>query len=347
VTEAGAQLSTRLTERLGIRHPVLLGGMGSGTGPALVAAVSEAGGLGIQGCAGRSPAEIAGLAAAVRAATARPFGLNLLLFLADAAAVAAVLAARPAVVSTAWARPEDDLDALFARVHDAGARVVHMVSTLAEARRAAAAGADVVVAQGTEGGGHVGLMGTMVLAPLVARALPQLPVLAAGGVADGAGLAAALMLGCDGVLLGTRFLATPEAPLPDGLKRAIVDSDGHHTLLTELPDVASGNVWPGAYARVERNRFVETWLGREGELRARRAEVAARLRRAWEAGDAAEAVLYTGQTAGLIDAVEPAAAVVARVVAEAAALLRERAPALLAGGAPGDPAVTPALRGAP
>jgi NAD(P)H-dependent flavin oxidoreductase YrpB (nitropropane dioxygenase family) len=308
--------------------------MGSGTGPALVAAVSGAGGLGIQGCAGRTPAEIAGLAAAIRELTPRPFGLNLLLFRADAAAVAAVLAARPAVLSTAWARPADDLAALFARAHAAGARVVHMVSTLAEARRAAAAGADVLVAQGTEGGGHVGLMGTMVLAPMVARALPDLPVLAAGGVADGAGLAAALLLGCEGVLLGTRFLATPEAPLPERFKRAIVESDGHRTLLTEVPDVASGTVWPGAYARVERNRFVERWLGREGELRARQQEVAAGLQRALEAGDPEEAVLYTGQTAGLIEAVEPAAAVVARVVAEAAALLRERAPALLAG-APG------------
>jgi len=312
VTQAGAVLRTRLTERFGIRHPVLLGGMGSGTGPALVAAVSAAGGLGIQGCAGRSPAEIAALAAAIREATDRPFGLNLLLFQADAAAIDAVLAARPAVVSTAWARPEADLAGLFARVHDAGARAVHMVATAGEARRAAAAGADAVVAQGTEGGGHVGLMGTMVLAPMVARALP----------------------GCDGVLLGTRFLATPEAPLPDRLKQVIVDSDGHGTLLTELPDVASGNVWPGAYARVERNRWIETWLGREGELRARQPEVAERLRRAREAGDVDAALLYTGQTAGLIDAVEPAATVVARVVAEAAALLGQRAPSLLAGGAP-------------
>jgi NAD(P)H-dependent flavin oxidoreductase YrpB (nitropropane dioxygenase family) len=314
--------------------------MGSGTGPALVAAVSGAGGLGIQGCAGRTPAEIAGLAAAIRELTPRPFGLNLLLFRADAAAVAAVLAARPAVLSTAWARPADDLAALFARAHAAGARVVHMVSTLAEARRAAAAGADVLVAQGTEGGGHVGLMGTMVLAPMVARALPDLPVLAAGGVADGAGLAAALLLGCEGVLLGTRFLATPEAPLPDAFKRVIVESDGHHTQLTEVPDVASGTVWPGAYARVERNRFVERWLGREGELRARQAEVAARLQRAREAGDVDEAVLYTGQTAGLIEGVAPAADVVTGVVAEAAALLRERAPALL-GHAPGGPGAPP------
>jgi NAD(P)H-dependent flavin oxidoreductase YrpB (nitropropane dioxygenase family) len=174
-------ITTSICSLLGIRHPVVLGGMGTGTNPALVAAVSNAGGLGIQGCAGRSPAEIAELAAAIRGLTDRPFGLNLLLFLATEEAVAAVLAARPAVVSTAWAGPEYDLDRLFGRVHEAGATVMHMVSTVAEARRAAAAGADVIVAQGTEGGGHVGLMGTIVLVPLVARALAPLPVLADGG----------------------------------------------------------------------------------------------------------------------------------------------------------------------
>ncbi|MBA2450950.1 MAG: nitronate monooxygenase [Chloroflexi bacterium] len=315
-------LKTRATTRLGVTHPVILGGMGAGTSPALVAAVSNAGGLGIQGCAGRTPEEIARLAETIRGLTERPFGLNLLLFLADEAAVAAVLTARPTVLSTAWAGPTYDLAGLFARAHDAGALVMHMVSTVAEAHRAAAAGADVIVAQGTEGGGHVGLMGTMVLVPMVARALPNLPVLAAGGVADGAGLAAALMLGADGVLLGTRFLATPEAPLPASYKQVIVESDGHNTLVTEIPDIASGNVWPGAYARVERNRFVERWLGREGELRYRQAEVAAHLRQARATGDVSEAILYTGQTAGLIDAVEPAATIVERVVAEATALLR-------------------------
>ena len=117
------------------------------------------------------------------------------------------------------------------------------------------AGADVIVAQGTEGGGHVGLMGTMVLVPQVVRAVAPLPVLAAGGVADGAGLAASLMLGAEGVLLGTRFLATPEAPLPDAYKQAICASTGDDTLLTEMPDVVAGRVWPGAFARVLRNRL--------------------------------------------------------------------------------------------
>jgi NAD(P)H-dependent flavin oxidoreductase YrpB (nitropropane dioxygenase family) len=272
---------------------------------------------------------VAGQAAAIRQHTDRPFGLNLLLFIADDAAVEAVLAARPAVFSTAWAWPDQDLRALFARAHDVGCVVMHMVSTLLEAERSADAGADILVAQGTDGGGHIGLMGTMVFVPQVVRAVAPVPVLAAGGVADGAGLAAALMLGAEGVLLGTRFLATPEAPLPESYKRVLVESDGHDTLVTEIPDVASGRVWPGAYARVARNRFVEEWLGREGELRARQKEVAARLQAARAQGDADYGILYLGQTAGLIDAIEPAGALVERIASEAESLLRERAPGLI------------------
>ena len=317
-------MRTRACELFGIQHPVVLGGMGSGTSPELVAAVSNGGGLGVQGCAGRSPDQIARLADAIRAATDRPFGLNLVLFLADAAAIDAVLSAGPPVVSTAWPWPDFDLAALFARAHATGARVMHMVSTVHEARRAAEAGADIIVAQGAEGGGHVGLMGTIVLVPQVVRAVAPLPVLAAGGIADGAGLAAALTLGAEGVLLGTRFLATPEAPLPDAYKEAICRSDGHDTLLTELHDVITGQVWPGAFARVLRTPFVQEWLGREGEVRQRRAELLQRIRRAREQGDVANGSLLIGQDAGLIDRVEPAREVVQRMVREAEAILSRR-----------------------
>jgi len=192
-----------------------------------------------------------------------------------------------------------------------------MVSTVDEAGRAAEGGADVIVAQGTEGGGHVGLMGTLVLVPQVVRAVAPVPVLAAGGVADGAGLAAALALGAEGVLLGTRFLATLEAPLPESFKRAICAGNGHDTLLTEIPDIASGRVFPGAYLRVRRNRFIEEWMGREGELRRHRSEVAARMRRARELGDADAGTLLLGQTAGLIHEIEPAGQIVQRIVREA------------------------------
>jgi NAD(P)H-dependent flavin oxidoreductase YrpB (nitropropane dioxygenase family) len=304
--------------------------MSTGTNPDLVMAVSNAGGLGVQGCAGRPPADIAGLASTIRAgATGKPFGLNLLLFMANDAAVDAVLAARPPVFSTAWPTPEHDLAQLFARAHEIGAVVMHMVSTVHDARRAADAGVDVVVAQGSEGGGHVGLMGSMVLVPQVVRAVAPLPVLAAGGIADGAGLAAALMLGAEGVLLGTRLLATPEAPLPEGFKEAICRSDGHDTLLTELPDVISEQVWPGAFARVMRTPFIQEWLGREGEVRQRRAELLRRVQRARQEGDVDNGTLLIGQDAGLIDRIEPAGEIVQRLVREAEDLLSQRAAEVL------------------
>ena len=315
-------LRTRACALLGIEHPVVLGGMGTGTSPDLVAEVSRAGGLGILGATRQSPPELAAEVEEIRRRTDRPFGLNLLLFLADEERFAGLLAARPRVLSFAWARPEQDLASYFARSHEVGALVMHMVSRVDEARRASEAGADVIVAQGTEGGGHIGLMGTLPLVPMVVDAVAPIPVLAAGGVADGRGLAAALALGAEGVLLGTRFLATPEAPIPDSHKQAIVDSDGHDTLATEIPDIAVGQVWPGAYARVIRNRFVEEWLGREGELRRRQAEVGTRIRLARAEGDRDNVPLMVGQTAGLIDAIEPAAELVRRISADAEAILR-------------------------
>ncbi len=295
--------------------------MGSATGAELAAAVSNAGGLGMVGCVGRAPDWIADTAREIREKTDRPFGLNLLLFDADRAALNAVFDARPPVFSTAWAWPEQDLRDLFSRAHGLGARVVHMVSGVPEALRAVEAGADAIVAQGTEGGGHVGLMGTMALVPQVVRAVAPVPVLAAGGIATGEGLAAALVLGAEGVLVGTRFLATPEAPVADGLKKVILASDGHDTVLTEIPDIARGRVWPGAYSRVVRNRLIETWAGREGELRARRGEVGPAMVRAFQTGDADGAPLFIGQDAGLIDAIVPAAEIVSRMVTEAEAAL--------------------------
>lgn len=318
-------ITTRATTALGITQPVALGGMSSGfTDARLVAAVSEAGGLGILGVSRLEPDEITAAAAEIRTRTHRPFGLNLLLF-ESAESVDAVLATRPAVFSTAWPSPEQDLREIFDRAHEAGAVVVHMVPTLADAVSAAEAGADVIVAQGTEGGGHVGLMASIVIVPLVARAVAPVPVLAAGGFADGAGLAAALALGAEGVLLGTRFLATEEAPVSDAYKSALVASDGHETLLSEVPDLLAGLIWPGAHGRVLRNRLIERWTAREGQLRARREELLAQALRARAQGDTEEAVVWSGQSAALVDRVEPAGVVVERIVREAEEILRDRA----------------------
>jgi NAD(P)H-dependent flavin oxidoreductase YrpB (nitropropane dioxygenase family) len=325
-------ITTRACSLLGIDYPVVLAGMGSGfTDPRLTAAVSNGGGLGIMGVSDLGPDEIGAVASQIRDLTDRPFGLNLLLF-ACQESIEAVLAARPAVFSTAWPSAEQDLREIFGRAHQAGAVVVHMVATLADARRAAEAGADLIVAQGTEGGGHVGLIASTVLVPQVARAVAPLPVLAAGGYADGAGLAAALMLGAEGVLLGTRFLATSDAPVSDAYKKALVDSDGHDTLLSEVPDLLSGMIWPGAYGRVVRNRLIETWTGREGQLRARRRELRRAAAGAHRAGDTDESVVWAGQSAGLIESIEAAGELIEQIVRDAERVIRDRAELITAQG---------------
>jgi NAD(P)H-dependent flavin oxidoreductase YrpB (nitropropane dioxygenase family) len=322
-------IHTPVCDLLCIRHPIVLGGMAGATSVPLVAAVSNAGGLGTLGIA-RAPAEqIPKDIGAIRGATQGPFGVNFLLFLAQEAALDAALKARPPVFAAAWARADQDLRALFGRAHEAGSQVMYMAGTVPEARRARAAGADVIVAQGTEGGGHVGWMASMAVLPMIVDAVGPTPVLAAGGIADGRGLAAALALGAQGVLLGTRFLATKESPLHPNFKQAVLDSDGHDTMLTEIPDIARANVWPGALARARRNAFIERWAGRESELRARQPEVAAALERARETGDAENASLLIGQDAGLIHDIPPAGEVVKRIVAEAEALLKDGLPKLV------------------
>jgi NAD(P)H-dependent flavin oxidoreductase YrpB (nitropropane dioxygenase family) len=328
-------IHTPVCDLLGIRHPIVLGGMARATSVPLVAAVSNAGGLGTLGL-GRTPADqVPKQIAAIRDATRQPFGVNFLLFLASDAAIDAALAARPPVLAAAWARPDQDLRALFRRAHDAGSIVMYQAGTVPEARRATGAGADVIVAQGTEGGGHVGWMATMTLLPMIVDAVGSAPVLAAGGIADGRGLAAALALGAHGALVGTRFLATQESPLHPNFKQAIVDSDGHDTVLTEIPDIAVANVWPGAMARCRRNGFIERWAGREWELRAHQAEAAAALERARESGDADSASLLIGQDAGLIHDIPRAGEIVERIVDEAERVLKDRLPKLVR--ANGDP----------
>jgi NAD(P)H-dependent flavin oxidoreductase YrpB (nitropropane dioxygenase family) len=320
-------IHTSICDILRIRHPVVLGGMAGGhTSVQLAAAISNAGGLGTLGLA-RTPSEkIAVEIRNLRAATAHPFGVNFLLFDAREAAIDEALEERPPVFAAAWARPDQDIKTLFTRVHDAGCVVMYQVSTVAEALRGTAAGADILVAQGTEGGGHVGWMTSMTLLPMVVDAVGSTPVLAAGGFADGRGLAAALALGAQGVLLGTRFLATKESPLHPNFKQALLESHGHDTVLTEIPDLARGSVWPGAMSRVRRNAFIERWAGREWELRAHQPVVLAALQKATAEGDATNASLFMGQDAGLIRDIPAAGELVERIVAEAEVLLQDRLP---------------------
>ncbi len=284
-------IRTRFTELAGVEHPVVCAGMGGGA----------------------TSGELAGAVSVLHATEER---------------VDEVLAAEPEVFSTAWPRDDQDLAAIFAKAHERGSQVMHMVPTAADAERAVEAGADVVVAQGNEGGGHIGEIGTVVIVRQVAKAVAPVPVLAAGGFVDGAGLAAALALGADGVLLGTRFLATDEAPAEAAYKDAIVASGGEDTIVTTLSDSLSGRDWPGAWVRLRRTRFVLEWLGREPELRRRREEAFAQLE-AMEESNADDGLMWMGQSAGLIDSVRPAGEVVHEVVREAEEILRSRLPTFL------------------
>jgi NAD(P)H-dependent flavin oxidoreductase YrpB (nitropropane dioxygenase family) len=323
-------IRTRVCDLLGVQYPIALGGLGGGhTRPELVAAVSEAGGFGALGCFQLNPGQIRDSAAAIKRHTSKPFALNFLMFAVQEECFATALKEKPAAIALAWPRPEQDLKSYIDRAHDAGCKVTLMAGGVPEAERGAAAGADVVIAQGSEAGGHVSWMATMVLTPMIVDAVAPIPVLAAGGIADGRGLAAALALGADGVLLGTRFMASVESPLHQNFKRAIVDSDGHDTVLTEIPDIAAGVVWPGAMSRAARNRFIERWTGREWKLRQHQADVLAHVREARKAGDVDEAPLSYGQDAGLIKDIPSVREIVRRIAAEAEEIISNRLMALI------------------
>ena len=302
-------IHTRICDLLGIVHPIILGGMGTATTAPLVAAVSNAGGFGTLGTSAFNAATLDTEIASIHERTEKPFGINHLLFQIQEDMFAVTLRARPTVVAFAWARKDQDLRDYFQRAHDAGA--------------------DVLVAQGTEAGGHVGWMASLPLLPMMVKTVAPLPVLCAGGIADGRGLAAALALGAEGVLLGTRFMATPEAPIHANFKQAIVKSDGHDTVLTEIPDLASQRVWPGAMSRAQRNQFIEHWSGREWALRQNAPEVGRQVAAARAAGDIDNASLSFGQDAGLIDSIKSVREVVEEIVTEAEGIIKGRLQSLL------------------
>ena len=322
-------IHTRICDLLGIPHPIILGGMGTATTAPLVAAVSNAGGFGTLGTSAFNAATLESEIASIHERTEKPFGVNHLLFQIQEDMYSVTLRARPTVAAFAWARKDQNLRDYFQRAHDAGCKVMYMAGEVAEAVRAAEAGADVLVAQGTEAGGHVVWMASLPLVPMMVKAVAPLPVLSAGGIADGRGLAAALALGAEGVLLGTRFMATPEAPIHANFKQAIVKSDGHDTVLTEIPDLAGQRVWPGAMSRAQRNKFIERWSGREWALRQNASEVGKQVAAARAAGDIDNASLSFGQDAGLIDSIKSVKEVVQEIVAEAEGIIKDRLPKML------------------
>jgi NAD(P)H-dependent flavin oxidoreductase YrpB (nitropropane dioxygenase family) len=322
-------IHTRICDLLGIVHPIVLGGMGTATTAPLVAAVSNAGGFGTLGTSAFNATTLDTEIASIRERTDKPYGINHLLFQIQEDMFAVTLRAQPAVAAFAWARKDQNLRDYFQRARDVGCKVMYMAGEVPEALRAAEAGADVIVAQGTEAGGHVVWMASLPLLPMIVKAVAPLPVLCAGGIADGRGLAAALALGADGVLLGTRFMATPEAPIHPNFKQAIVKSDGHDTVLTEIPDLVSQRVWPGAMSRAQRNQFIDRWSGREWALRQNAREVGKQVAAARAAGDVDNATLSFGQDAGLIDSIKSVREVVQDIIAEAEEIIKNRLPILL------------------
>ncbi len=304
-------IRTRFTELFGLDHPIMSAPMALHSGGTLAAAVSAAGGLGSFGGlhVSEPPAWVGEQAALVRARTDRPFAIGFITpFLAFTEAYfEAALAARPAAIALSFADPAP----WAGRIRDAGCRLICQVQTGADADRAVTAGADVLVAQGNEAGGHTGTVpAAAILAEVVARH-PDVPVLAAGGIGDGASLAAALDAGADGAWLGTAFLATDEAvEIGDEHKAAIVASDGHDTVFTRAYDIASRAPWPsGIGARVKRDAFTDRWTDRDEELRA-------------SSATPASDPLYFGTSARFVDAVRPAGEVVRTISADAERSLR-------------------------
>jgi NAD(P)H-dependent flavin oxidoreductase YrpB (nitropropane dioxygenase family) len=308
-----SRLHTPVCDLLGIDIPILQAGMSTYTSPELVAAVSNAGGLGIIGGLGRTPQDLSEEIARVRELTTRPFGVNLVVSQLNSDAVDVALELRVPVLSLSWGRAGE----IARRAHDAGITVVHQVNTPEEAGKVASDGADVIVAQGNEGGGHVGGMATMPLVPQVVDVVNGVPVLAAGGIADGRGVAAALMLGAQGALIGTRFLATPEANGRGHSKDVILNALGSQTVASKFFDDVLGVRWPGSMVRSVRHPLLDRWAQRQQDWALAAEQIRPSLEAALLAGD----FVLAGEAIGLIHDIVPAGELVERIAREAEALL--------------------------
>ena len=310
-------LKTALTEALDITHPIISAPMAAVAGGALAAAVTRAGGLGL---IGGGYGDRNWIERELRAAGDARVGIGFITWrLADRPELLDMALERaPAAVFLSFGDPAP----FAARAREAGVPVICQVQTLKHARSAARAGADVVVAQGAEAGGHGGARTTMTLAPAVVDAVAPLPVIAAGGISDGRGLAAALALGAAGVLIGTRFFATREALGHENTKARLVSAGGDDTVRTNVFDIARELPWPEPYRiRAVRNRFFDRWNGAEDALRKKVADATASPADAFQAaqrsGDTEEGLVAGGQGLDLVRAIEPAGELVAQIAADA------------------------------
>jgi nitronate monooxygenase len=308
---------TALTRLLGIAQPIILAPMGAVAGGRLAAAVTRAGGLGLLGPGYLGPDWIEREFAAAGNA---PVGIGFITWhlARHPEQLESALAHKPPAVMLSFGDPSAFVPAIKA----SGAKCLAQVQSVSDAILAANAGADVIVAQGSEAGGHGARRGGFALLPAVVDAVAPLPVVAAGGIADGRGLAAALMLGASGVLIGTRFFASEEALGSAAAKQRLVEGRGDETLRTTIFDMVRKIDWPKPYdGRALANDFTRRWHGRETDLAARVEEENARYLAAAEKADTSTAVVWAGEGVDLIQRIEPAEAILQRVAAEAQRLL--------------------------
>jgi NAD(P)H-dependent flavin oxidoreductase YrpB (nitropropane dioxygenase family) len=338
-------MRTGLCDLLGIEHPIVASPMGPDlTGPELVAAVSNAGGLGILQAQFCSPPVFRKEIHRVRALTAKPFGVNLLLHFPAEEQVAICLDERVPVLSFFWGDPTP----FIARAHAAGVKVIHQVGSVADARRSATAGVDVIIAQGVEAGGHVaGEVSTLALVPRVVDAVAPRPVAAAGGIGDARGVVAVLALGAQAAVLGTRFLASAESRAHPHYKQKVLQANEGDTVRTTL----FGHGWPNAPHRTLRTAFVEQWFGQEARGQESRPDEPAVGRtivggqpmpvlrfmglppNVDASGDIESMDLLAGQGVGLVHEIKPAGEIVRELVDETRQIISQRLGSLVARGA--------------
>lgn len=306
-----------LCEILGIELPLLLAPMANVAGGRLAAAVSQAGGLGLIG-GGYGDPEWLGAELAVAAGAAVGVGFITWRLAVAPLVLELALAAKPRAVLLSFG----DIAPFVPAIRAVGAAVIAQVQSVAQARAALAAGADVLVAQGSDAGGHAGTRGTLALVPAVVDVAGTLPVVAAGGIADGRGIAAACMLGASGVMLGSRFYASRESLAHTKAKQALLAASGDDTVRGAVFDRLRGWTWPRGYSlRTLANDMTARWPAEATELDNDLAAQRAEFERAVASGDTRLAPVIAGEAADLIHDLPPAGEIVMRVMAEARALL--------------------------
>lgn len=316
-TERMGLMKTRITELLGVKYPAFQGGMAWVAESTLAAAVSNAGGVGLI-AGGSAPAEV--IREEIRKAKAltdKPFGVNIMLMSPNAEELAKIVVEeKVAVVTTGAGNPGKFMESWKA----AGIRVIPVVPSVALAKRMERSGADAVIAEGCESGGHIGSTTTICLVPQIADAV-NIPVLAAGGIADGRGLAAAMLLGAEGVQMGTVFLASEECQIHPNYKEMVLGAKDTDSAVT-------GQICGGAAVRQVKNRYTKKVIEREraGAAFEEIEEMTiGSLRRAAKEGDKENGSFMAGQIAGMVREIKPCAQILEEIFTQGEALLREKA----------------------